>query len=46
MTRTLDYDYHDRRPEVINESPEDRLKTFIIKLGEVVGRHTVLLSHN
>ncbi|KAI0761765.1 armadillo-type protein [Irpex lacteus] len=30
-----DFDYHDRRQEVISETPEERLRTFIIRLGEV-----------
>jgi hypothetical protein len=30
-----DYDYHDRRQEVF-ETPEQKLRTAIIKLGEVV----------
>src|ERR1700729_2363524 len=31
-----DYDYHDRRQEVLFETPEQKLRTAIIKLGEVV----------
>ncbi|KIM84002.1 hypothetical protein PILCRDRAFT_819029 [Piloderma croceum F 1598] len=30
-----DYDYHDRRQEVLFETPEQKLRTAIIKLGEV-----------
>jgi hypothetical protein len=39
-----DYDYHDRRQEVF-ETPEQKLRTAIIKLGEVVCL-TVRLSRN
>jgi nuclear cap-binding protein subunit 1 len=34
-TSEPDYDYHDRRQEVF-ETPEQKLRTAIIKLGEVV----------
>lgn len=30
------YEYHDRRQEVVYETPEQKLRTAIIKLGEVV----------